>query len=257
MWIDGYGGIGVVIPNLRAMSITLCSPSSMPSRIVGEVAREVERLAQRDVAHELEIVVLRRPLLPVDLRHCERRVVEHVTRGAPVVDRVGVDDRLERRSGLAERLRRAIELGVVVSRGRRSARGSRRCADPSRSTAPCRYGEFGTAAPLVVAVRVARLVLLHRRVLERAVLAALDRLDLALEIPLGRLLHVDVERRVDLETVGVDLVAELLLELAPHELDEVRRELARFRLARELQRVRLRESRVGIADDALHCASAR
>jgi hypothetical protein len=36
-WIDGYGGIGVVRPKPRAMSITVPSPSSMPRATVARL----------------------------------------------------------------------------------------------------------------------------------------------------------------------------------------------------------------------------
>ena len=87
--------------------------------------------------------------------------------------------------------------------------------------------------------------------LERSVLTGLDAPHLALETPLGRELEVDVERRVDLEALLVELFAELRVELLAHPLDEIRRSLAGDRFVGELQRIGLRSAGVGFADDAV------
>src|SRR5207244_12079395 len=77
------------------------------------VARLVQRLAQRNLSLELTVVVLRTPSVALRHRHGERRVVEDVRRRTAVLNRSGVDDRLERRAGLPVRLRSPIELRVV------------------------------------------------------------------------------------------------------------------------------------------------
>src|SRR3989449_11445763 len=37
MWMDGYGGSGVVMPYRRASPITVCSPSAIPSLMVARL----------------------------------------------------------------------------------------------------------------------------------------------------------------------------------------------------------------------------
>jgi hypothetical protein len=86
---------------------------------------------------------------------------------------------------------------------------------------------------------------------ELAVLPALDRADLILERPFRGGLHVEIERRVDLEALLVQSRAEFLVELLPNPLDEIRSDLAGFGLASELERIRLGEAGVGVIDGAV------
>ena len=90
--------------------------------------------------------------------------------------------------------------------------------------APCRYGEFGVAASSPFAARAASCS--YVRVREFPVFPALDRAQLVLERALGGGLHVEVERRVDLQALLVESRAELLVELLAYPFDEVRRDLA-------------------------------
>jgi len=66
---------------------------------------------------------------------------------------------------------------------------------------------------------------------ELPVFAAFDRAKLILQRAFRGGLHVEVERRVDLETLFVQPRAELLIELLAHPFDEVGRDLTRFGLA--------------------------
>ncbi len=77
------------------------------------VARLLDAEAQGRGAVELLRVVFRRPdaVAGVDL---ERRVHHHGRGRIAVVEGSRVDDRLERRSGLAQRLGRAVELTLVI-----------------------------------------------------------------------------------------------------------------------------------------------
>ncbi len=77
-----------------------------------DVARVGDRFAQRDVAPELAVVV--RGCIGAGGGHERRRRIEDgvIGRDGLGVDGGGVDERLEGRPYLAERLRRAIELGV-------------------------------------------------------------------------------------------------------------------------------------------------
>src|SRR6202030_3697534 len=79
----------------------------------GDVAGEIERLAERNLAEEFQIVILRRPFgLTRNLEH-ERTVVDEIRRWPAILDRGRIDDRLERRARLTQRLHRAIELRIV------------------------------------------------------------------------------------------------------------------------------------------------
>ena len=106
--------MGVVMPNLRASAMTVCGPSSMPTLIAA-------RLRDWYSARRMGIGPWNLPS-KLDGVHDEPSPCGMAT-GSSDDDRGGhaavlhggrVDDRLERRAGLAERLRRAVELGVVV-----------------------------------------------------------------------------------------------------------------------------------------------
>ena len=85
-------------------------------------------------------------------------------------------------------------------------------------------------------------------VIKRSVLAGLNEPKLPLERAFRRGLHVEIERRVDLEPLLVELLAELLIELLADPLDEVRRDVARFFLVGKLEREGARDAGVGVAD---------
>ena len=78
----------------------------------GNIARFLERVAQRDRSQEFVVVVVRAVDLPVAGGIAHRRVDDDRRRGKAAVDRGGVDDRLERRSELTVRLHRAVELAA-------------------------------------------------------------------------------------------------------------------------------------------------
>ena len=84
-----------------------------------------------------------------------------------------------------------------------------------------------------------------------AVAARFDALQLVLERPLGRGLQVHVERGEHLEPLLVELLAELVLELLPDELHEIGRNITSLGLAGELERVRLGQAGVRVADASL------
>src|SRR5437762_7310656 len=84
-------------------------------------------------------------------------------------------------------------------------------------------------------------------VLIRTEASSLDGLRLALQRSFGSTLHVEVERRVDLETLLVELLAELRVELLTDPFDEVGRGLAGDGFVRQLQRVRASATHVGLA----------
>ena len=79
------------------------------------VARMLDAEAQRRGAEEIVFVVFRLPdAEPRALVDLDRRIEHQSRRRVAVVERGGVDDRLERGAGLAQRLRRAVELALVV-----------------------------------------------------------------------------------------------------------------------------------------------
>src|SRR4029079_15281548 len=124
-----------------------------------------------------------------------------------------VDDWLERRPWLTERLRGAGELRVVelTSPHQCADRAVARVHGDERTLQIGRIRRRG-----VVAICRTSGELLVRRVRELAVLPALDRADLILERALGGGLHVEIERRVDLESLLVQPRAEFLVELLPN-----------------------------------------
>ena len=97
--------------------------------------------------------------------------------------------------------------------------------------APCRYGEFAGRFVADALGRASRCTPRTSGACTRRT-SRLDGAELVLERALGRGLQVDVERGVDLEALLVELLPELLLELLADPLDEVRRDVARFRLRR-------------------------
>ncbi len=87
------------------------------------VERQRQRLGQRNRAEILAAVVLRMPALDRD-----RLVLAHGIRRQPAFDRGEIDERLERRAGLALRRDRAVELafGIILSADQRAHRAIRR-----------------------------------------------------------------------------------------------------------------------------------
>ena len=77
---------------------------------------------------------------------------------------------------------------------------------------------------------------------------ALDALELKLHRALGGKLHVEIERRVDPQSLLVELSSKLCVELLPDPLDEIRRGIARLCLVCELKRKRLGPACFDIAD---------
>ena len=77
------------------------------------VARLLERVAQRDRAFELVIVIVRAVNLTVPGGVADRRVHQDRRGREPAIDRRGVDDRLEGRPELPVRLHRPVELAAV------------------------------------------------------------------------------------------------------------------------------------------------
>ena len=93
--------------------------------------------------------------------------------------------------------------------------------------------------------------MLVRLVTVRSEPSGFDRARLVLQRPLGRALHVEVERRVNLESLLVQLLAELRVELLAHPFDEIGCRLAGDRFVGELQRVRFRPAGVRVADASI------
>src|SRR4051812_853281 len=81
--------------------------------------------------------------------------------------------------------------------------------------------------------------------------ASLDRASLPLECALSGALLVEIERRVDLEALLVELLAELRVELFADPFNEVRGGLASRRLVGQLQWVSSGPTRVCLADLSL------
>ena len=81
------------------------------------VTRALDAEAQRRRAVELALVIFRPPgFLAGALVDLQRRVQHDRGRRVAVIERGGIDDRLERRAGLPQRLRRAVELALVVGK---------------------------------------------------------------------------------------------------------------------------------------------
>ena len=211
-----------------------------------EVSRFVEPLSQGHGAHELQVVVLGRPVGAIELRQADRRVVDERQWRIAVLDGGRVHDRLERRPRLPHRLRGTIELRVVVvtpAHHRPDAAIARIDCD-ERGLQVRRLG-----ATSLVAVT-ARHILLVRQVPEGAEPAPFDRAQLALDGPFGGRLHVEVERRVDLEPLFIQPVAEAFVQRLPHPLGEVGRDLAGLHPARQRQGIGLRQAGLLVVDDA-------
>src|SRR6185437_1422964 len=212
-----------------------------------DVAGLIQASPHRHGALELEIVVLRLPRRSISLRNRYRRIVDDVRRWLASLDRRRVDDRFERRARLPQRLRCTIELGVVevaaadhcaYTTGARIERDE--CSLQVRRYSRPRFSGGELCDVGLVA-----------RMLVRAVSPALDRAKLPLQRAFGGGLHVEIERGVDVETLRVDLVAELLIQLLPNPLDEIRRGLARLDLGGEAQRICLCETSVGVRNGAV------
>src|SRR5206468_2728676 len=96
---------------------------------------------------------------------------------------------------------------------------------------------------LLVVVR-HRHVALVALVRVRAILAGFYGANLPLHRAFGGGLQIEIERRVDLEPLLVELLAELLIELLANPLDVVWCELSSLDLGRKLERIRLRFARL-------------
>ena len=172
-------------------------------------------MADRDRSQELRIVVRGPPRGAVHLVDHDGRVQLDLGRGDAALQGRRVDDRLERRTGLPERLRGPVELGVVVV--------------PASHQSPhvAGAGVGGHEHPL----HVRNLPEVHalRRVGELPVLHVVEpgpRFDPVPAVRhrrLGRGLHVQVQGRADLQSGGVQLAAEAVVQDAPHPFHEVRR----------------------------------
>ena len=114
MWIDGYGGIRVVRPNLAGLADDGLLAQLHAELDGDDVARHVERAPERHRPVELEVVVLRRPGRRVGGDLDGERIVHHDVRERIAgLDRGRVHDRLEGGARLAERLGGAVELAVL------------------------------------------------------------------------------------------------------------------------------------------------
>ena len=242
MKIDGYAG-----NRRRDAELARLVDHALHAELDAEpdrrnVARLIERAAHRNLAGVVALEVLRRPRAAAAQSHGERRVVEDVRQRAAVLHRVGVDDRLERRSRLTHRLHRAIELAVVevAAADERADGAGARIHRDERALQIRRVG----ASRLVVVVRLAPCTSRSSCAgTRRTVPASIARICRSIARSAGDL-QVEVERRVDLEALLVELLAELVVELLANPFDEVRRELARFDARRELERIRLRFARL-------------
>src|SRR5207253_7981510 len=78
-----------------------------------DVARLIECLPHRQPPEEAAVVVLWRPRRVAVHLHSERRVVDQVRERSSTLYGVGVNDRLERRPWLPQRLAHAVALIVV------------------------------------------------------------------------------------------------------------------------------------------------
>ena len=81
-----------------------------------------------------------------------------------------------------------------------------------------------------------------------AIATSLDGAHLIFERALGGRLELHVERRVDLESLLVQLPPELVVEQLAHPFDEVGRELASVGLLRESKRIGAGEAGIGVAN---------
>ncbi len=79
-----------------------------------DVAGILDALAERLRPVKTLRVVLRPPDRAVRIDHLDGRIEDHRGRRISIVERRRIDDRLERRSGLSQRLRRAVEFGFRV-----------------------------------------------------------------------------------------------------------------------------------------------
>ncbi len=219
-----------------------------------EVARQVERLAHRHRAERRVVIVLRLPERAVELDHrrIQRRVVEHLRDGMSGAHRGRIDERFERGAGRPRRLCHAIPFRVDEI----AAANHRQDVAGARIEREQRALEIRCKRSLIVGCRAALLdVLAVGLPLELAVRvhARFDLVELRLERLLGRLLHVEVERRVDPQALLVEIAAEAWLEEGRTQpLDEVRRHVAVARAARRQdQRIRLPELVVLGAQESL------
>ncbi len=186
------------------------------------LTRLVERLPERHRPVEAVVVVLGLPRR-LRARHLHRhRLVDHDRReGNPRPHRGGVDDRLEGGPGLPERLRGAVELAVLEvapAHHGQDVAGLRL----ERDRQPLQVGRGGVLG-FVVALRLLLEIGGVGRVTVRPVGARLDGAQLGLERALRGLLHLEIERGVDPESVGIEPRAEPGIELLADVLDEVLR----------------------------------
>src|ERR1700694_5489915 len=145
-----------------------------------------------------------------DLKN-ERTVVDDIRCGSAVLDRRGVHDRLDRRSGLAQRLNRAIKLRIVeVASSDHHPHGA-----VARIEREERALEVRRRPAAFIAFAMGKVVL-ESLVRVRPEPARFDRACLPLESALCCALLVEIECGVDLETLLVQLLSELRVELLPH-----------------------------------------
>ena len=142
-------------------------------------------------------------------------------------DRRRVHERLERRAGLADRLRGAVVLRVVeiASADHRADVAGVRFQRDQRAL------QVGREQAVVLARRLGRLDVLAiggaPRELPVRVHSRFDRVELRLQRALGRFLHVEVERRIDPQATLVEVAPEACVELGGTQpLDEVRGHVA-------------------------------
>ena len=163
----------------------------------------------------------------------------------------GVHERLEGRARLADSLRGAVVLGVVEvapTDHRPDVPGARLQRDEGSLQVVSEGVVF--RRPLggfdVLAVRG------PARELAVRVHSRLDGVELRLDGALRRLLHVEVERRVDTQASLIQVAPEARIELHPQPFDEIGRDVSVVRpVAREDQGIRLPELDLVLREEAL------
>src|SRR5688572_14237747 len=200
-----------------------------------DVARLVKSAAHRHQPEILSVEIPWRPVLAATTAegHHHRRVVDHVRWGTTALYRRSVDDGLESRAGLPQRLRCAIELRVVevassdhgadcpvarIERDERALQVRRVCSGLAAGEAP---------SDIVLVALVA--------ILSES--AGLNEPELSLERALSGGLKVEIECGEHLETLLVQLLAELIVELLADPLNEIRGDIAGFFLVRQAERI--------------------
>ena len=176
------------------------------------VAGFPQALADRHAALEGLVEVLRQPRFAAYLHVGEGGIDHHVRGRDPALDRRGIDERLERRARLAQRLGGAIELGVreVAASDHRQHLPGRRIQDDHRPLHIRGLEGLGGFREFLVV-----------RMLEPG--ALFDPLEPPLHGLLGEELNVRVERGPDHETCGVQLAAVAVVQDLPDPFFEVRR----------------------------------